>query len=691
MLFGASYYREYQPVDRLAEDTRLMGEAGVNFVRMGDSIWSLSEPEDGRIDLAWLDPVLDALHEAGIRAALVTPTYAIPPWLRRKHPELMAHRATGQAVGFGGRQNADFTHPAYRFHAERIIRAVAGRFAAHPAVVGWQVDNETGNEILHNPGVFARFVDALRREFGTVDRLNEVWGLTYWSHRLHGWEDLWTPDGNTNPGYDLAWRRFQDGLTTEFLAWQVAIVKEYARPDQWVTQDLAGGHGRPASDRYEVAQVVDILSENPYHPTQDGLAIPTPETAAAGVPEWMPEVGPWTVSFRGDLGRSGRQTNFFVTETNALGVGGPAANYPAYDNQWRQVAYTFISRGANAIVYWPWQTIPYGAETFWGGMLPHDGAPNRCFRELSRLGRELRCHGDRLTDLEPEAEVGLLYSQASKHALRFQPCLTLPAQATPDRRSYERIFDACYRACFDAGAQTAIVHPAQAWERLPVLVVPALYAAADALLDRLVGYAEGGGHLLLTFKSGYADEYARVRWRRAPGVLRPAVGAAYGEYSNLARPLAVRAADGSDFAVPEGARAEAWADGLESEGAAPLAFYDHPHFGRWPAVTSQPFGRGRVTYVGTLPNPALGAALTGWVMAQAGLSPRIADMPEPLRAATARNRDGERLWFLTNWSATEQTVPALPAAGVDLLTDEPVGSGDPLALGPWDVRILVER
>jgi beta-galactosidase len=132
MLFGASYYREYQPYDRLAQDVRLMGEAGVNFVRMGDSIWSLSEPEDGRIELGWLDPVLEALHGAGIRVALVTPTYAIPPWLHRKHPEIMVRHANGQKAWFGGRQNADFTHPAFRFHAERIIRALAGRFAAHP-------------------------------------------------------------------------------------------------------------------------------------------------------------------------------------------------------------------------------------------------------------------------------------------------------------------------------------------------------------------------------------------------------------------------------------------------------------------------------------------------------------------------------------------------------------------------------
>ncbi len=689
MLFGASYYREYQPYDRLEDDIRMMGEAGVNFVRMGDSIWSLSEPEEGRFALEWLEPVLDALHRAGIKAALVTPTYAIPPWLHRKHPELMARYARGQRAYFGGRQNMDFTHPAYRYHAERIIRALIGRYAPHPAVIGFQVDNETGGGILHNPNVFARFVDHLKEKFGSVDRLNEIWGLNYWSHRLYDWADLWTPDGNTNPGYDLEWRCFQAKLTTDFLAWQVGIVREYARPDQFITQDLVGGHGRPNSDRYEIAQVVDIIAENPYHPTQDGLSIPSP-SQAAGVPEWMPETGVWSLFFKGDLGRSGRQSNFLVTETNALSIDGSASNYPAYDGQWRQAAYTFISRGANAVAYWHWHTLHYGAETYWGGMLNHDYEPNRCFRELSRLGHELQRHGNRLTDLEVEAEVGFLYSQDSKYALEFQPCLTLPGQATPDARSYQRIFDACYRAFFDAHAQTAIFHPGQDFERLPVLVVPALYVAADALLERLVRYAEGGGHLVLIFRSGYADEFARARWHRAPGILRPAVGAGYSEYSNLTSPLRLRVMDGN-LAVPDEARAEGWADGLELEGATALAFYDHPHFGRWPAITSQAFGRGRVTYLGTLPNPALGRSLASWVMAQAALQSRIANLPEAVRATTARNRDGERLWFLTNWSYTQQNLPELPIDGADLFNDAPIRRGEAITLEPWDARILVER
>ncbi len=700
MLFGASYYWEYQPYDRLEEDIRLMREAGFSFVRMGDSIWSLCEPEEGRFEFGWLERVLDALHRAAIKAVLVTPTYAIPPWLARKHPEVMAIYARGERATFGGRQNVNIVHPAYRYYAERIIRQVASRFAPHPAVIGFQLDNETGTGLIYNPDVFQRFVEYLKKKFGSVERLNEIWGLTYWSHRLSDWADLWPPEprvphgpgasGNTNPGYDLEWRRFQSQLTTEFLAWQAAIVREYLRPGQFLTQDVVGGHGRPDADRYQIAQVVDILAENPYHPTQDGLLATAGEAGRRAGPEWMAESGPWSLFLKGDLGRSGRQANFLVTELNALSIGGAHSNFPAYDGQWRLAAYTYISRGANGLAYWHWHTLHYGWETYWGGILNHDLEPNRCYREISRIGHELQRYGDLLTDLRVEADVAFLYSQDSRYALEFQPCLTVPGRLEPDPRSYQRIFDTFYRAFFDARAQTAVVHPPQRFEDFRVLVAPALYIAEEALLERLVRYAENGGHLVLTFRCGYADEFARARWQRAPGPLRRAVGASYQEYSNLLQPLPLRAA-AEGFVLSPAARAEAWADGLELEGATPLAYYDHPHFGRFPAAVSQPYGRGRVTYIGTLPNAAFGRALAAWVLAQAGLRPLIADLPEAVRVSTARTRDGQRLWFFTNWSWEPQALRELPVRGTELFSGAVVGPETTLTLGSWDVRIVVER
>ena len=36
------------------------------------------------------------------------------------------------------------THPGFRFYAERVIRKIVSGYAGHPAVIGYQVDNEPG-------------------------------------------------------------------------------------------------------------------------------------------------------------------------------------------------------------------------------------------------------------------------------------------------------------------------------------------------------------------------------------------------------------------------------------------------------------------------------------------------------------------------------------------------------------------
>ena len=136
-----------------------MAEARFTVIRVGESVWSTWEPENGRFDLDWLQPVLDGAHERGIAVVLGTPTYAVPPWLARQYPEIAGERATGQRIGWGARQEVDFTHPAFRFHAERVIRKIVARYADHPAVIGFQVDNEPGYELLPQP----RRLPALRR------------------------------------------------------------------------------------------------------------------------------------------------------------------------------------------------------------------------------------------------------------------------------------------------------------------------------------------------------------------------------------------------------------------------------------------------------------------------------------------------------------------------------------------------
>ncbi|MGP3961263.1 beta-galactosidase [Nonomuraea sp. 3N208] len=697
VLFGAAYYHEYQrSPDRLKTDLDLMADAHFNVIRVGESVWSTWEPENGRFDLDWLEPVLDGAHERGISVILGTPTYAVPPWLVRLYPEITGERATGQRIGWGARQEVDFTHPGFRFHAERVIRKVVGRYADHPAVIGFQVDNEPGLHLLHNHGVFQRFIDHLRDKYGDVETLNREWGLVYWSHRLSTWADLWTPDGNLQPQYDLAWREFQARQVTEFIGWQADLVREYARPGQFVTTCIS--YTRPGVEDDGMTDRLDVAAGNPYYFMQDALEFPdrTPDDVEQ---RWV-TTGLWSMYQTADRMFSSRQEPFLVTETNAMHIGEPWDNRPAYDGQWRQAAWAHIARGARMIEYWQWHTLNFGFETYWGGVLPHSNLPGRTYAELARLGAELEAAGPLVAGLEPDADITMVYSMPSKWLMQKHPPLPA-ADGGPDAAAYHRIFDPFYRGAFDAGRQVRLVHarqlhdprgeragttPEVAARRHPVLVVPALYVADDATLDWFAAYAHAGGHLVLGPRTAYADHEARARREPAPARLVDAAGVRYDEFSNLTRDLPVRAVPGGQLELPDTATATCWADALIVADADVLATYVHPHFGRWPAITTRRHGAGRVTYVGTVPGRDLARALAAW-LAPSPVS-GWHDLPASVTATTGTSPDGRRVHVVHNWSWEPARVE-VPVELTDVVDGSSVPAGTTLELGVWDVRVLV--
>lgn len=691
--FGAAYYYEYARPDdpegaqKLERDFAQMREAAVSLIRVGESVWSRWEPENGRFDLDWLEPVLDAAERHGIAVILGTPTYAVPMWMARQHPEIAGDSATGTPLRWGSRQEMDFTHPAYRFYCERVIRAVIGRYATHPALAGVQVDNEPGLRLLYNHDIFQAFVDHLRAEYGTVERLNEQWGLVYWSHELSTWADLWVPDGNLQPQYDLAWRRFQADLVTEFIGWQADIAREVlaaAGSDAFVTTCIS--YDQAAVADVPLAATLDIASANVYYRMQEGLAHPSPRPMS---PDWIVD-GPWAVYQLADLTFSSRQAPFLVTETNAGGIGHGFINEPGYDGQWRQIAWALVSRGARAIEYWHWHTLHYGAETYWIGMLPHDGVPGRVFAELAAVGREFERLGHSISALTPMADIGFVYSSDAKWALSALAAAPLVTSAgDPERDSYRRIALPFYRSAFDAGLQVNHVRPEQlagmdpavTVGRLPVLVAAGWYTTSDADLDWMRAYVEAGGHLILGPRTAYADDEARARATTKPARLADLAGADYQEFETLRRIVRVRAAgpDGLEGGATE------WVDYLRAEGGEVLAAYEDRNLARWPAIVTHAVGAGRVTTCGTVPDPQLGAALMRWAVPQpvAGWP----SLPASVRATSAIDHTGDVVWFVHNWSS-EAAVAVAPQAVTDLVSDTSLAEGDPIHLAPWDVRVL---
>lgn len=673
-----------------------MRAAGMTLIRVGESVWTTWEPREGQFDLDWLEPVLDAAHERGISVILGTPTYAAPPWLVQRYPEIAGDTATGTPLAWGSRQEMDFTHPAFLFHAERVIRAVIGRYAEHPAIIGYQVDNEPGLRLLHNEGIFERFIDHLRRQYGTVERLNEEWGLVYWSHRITNWHELWRPDGNLQPQYDLAWRRFQGELVDEYIAWQAEIVREtVGRGPKAPFVTTCISYDQLAIDDVHLSIALDLASANVYYDMQDTLAVPSSVDVS---PDWILD-GTWAVYELADRAYSSKQRPFWVTETNGGAIGHSWLNRPGYDGQLRQIAWALVSRGAQAVEYWNWHTLHYGAETFWVGVLPHDEEPGRTYEQIARIGEEFGAVGDELADAEPEADLAFLYSTDAKWALSGPALATLPTgrREGADVESYRRLALPFYRAVFDAGLQVHTVRPQQLLEgehfgdagafalRRPVLVVPADFTTTDDRLDWLLSYVESGGHLVLGPRTAYGDHEGRARRQRKPARLAEAAGVWYQESGQLDEAVRLLGADG--FPLPEGSRATVWADYLMPTTATVLAEYDDRHLGRWAAITTAEHGSGRITTVGCLPDSAAGVALARWLVpdAVAGWE----GLPADVRVTSMRTREGKRVWFVHHWGWGTAEVTA-PGEFIDLLDGAGRATGSRVSLGPWDVRVLRE-
>ncbi len=663
VLYGASYYHEYMPYERLEKDVELMQQAGVSVVRLGESTWSSWEPNEGQFEFAWMDRIIDRLHKADIKVILGTPTYSIPPWLYHKHPEILVTKLGEVKSFYGPRQNMDITHPTYLFYSERIIRQLVAHYKDHPAIIGYQIDNETSSYGTAGRNVQIGFVGYLKKKFSSVQELNKLWGLIYWGQLIQGWDEFPSRDGILNPGYKLEWERYQQQITTDFLAWQARIVNEYKRPDQFIVHNFVGG-ARTDIDQFAIAKSLDIAGVNPYHEVQ----------------EWLDGQ---SIAFNGDLCRSLKRQNYLITETNAQTIGWDSKwQRPPYDGQLRLNVYSHISSGANMIAYWHWHSLHYGQETYWKGVLGHDLEPNRVYREMTRVGQELKRLGSQLANFKIENQVALLYSVDSYQGIRFMPF--------HDKIDYMSILYQLYQALYQANVGVDVVFPKSEADlsQYKVIVVPPLYISDDALLHKLSDYVANGGHLLLTMKSGFCNEYSTVRWERAPGPLRKAAGFSYQEFSSIWGDIPLK---NDPFHAGEQNKVSAWCEFLLLEGAKPLAYYDHPFYGQFPAIVRNQFGKGMLTYEGTALSDVLQQKVIADVLQAAGMSGSDQQLPAQVRVKKGTSNSGKVMRYYLNYSSEAKRFVYPYNAGKDLLADKLIKAGQELNLLPWDLMIVEEQ
>ena len=676
VLYGAAYYNEYVPSalhpERLPVDVKMMKDAGFTVVRMGESTWGLWEPADGVFEYAWMDRVVDAMSKAGIKVIMGTPTYSMPVWMAKEHPEFYAQPRAGSHVGYGMRQNMDYDNPLFRKYAGRLISNLVEHYRNNPDVIGWQIDNETGSYGAANQDVFDGFVDFLKGKFATPEAMNKAWLLNYWGQDVYHWDNMPTRDDATSTSYKLWWSRYAQRRVTRYLAWQASLVRQHRRADQFVMQDF-GSIMRWDVNESAVASIEDVVADNVYHAWQDDFD------------------GEYD-DLQGSLARSLKHSNYLVTETNAQTLGWDSAGqFPPYDGQLRLDAYSHYSSGANMVEYWHWASLAAGQETYWGGVLSHDLLPNRAYREVSRIGHELQKVGPEIANLRIHNQVAILYSVDSSDALSYMPYENAKQGSwVPGSNGgqYPGLVQQLHTALYNANVGVDFVYPdAPDFSGYKLLIVPSLYVADDALLKKISDYVRQGGNVLMTFKSGFTNENSAVRWELAPGPLAEAAGFTYQEYSNLKKPIALK---GDPFHVGGGNEVGTWAEFLQLKSAKPLAFYDHPFFGQWPAITRNHYGSGTLTYEGTVLSSKLQDAVMLDELRLCGLTTTDQALPPKLHVKHGVNATGKRIHYYLNYSSSPVSFVYDYAPAHNLLTNQATEHGSRMTVGPWDLIIAEE-
>ncbi len=671
LLYGAAYYDEYMPYDRLQQDVAMMKKARINTVRIAESTWSTCEPQEGVFDFSHVERVMDAMEEAGINVIIGTPTYAIPTWMVKSHPDVMAETVKGRGI-YGARQIMDITHPVYRFYAERVIRKLMECTAHRKCVIGFQVDNETKYYGTAGKNVQEKFVKYLRKKFNNdLDAMNYEFGLDYWSNRINAWEDFPDVRGTINGSLGAEFEKFQRTLVDEFLSWQADIVNEYRREDQFITHNFdfewrGYSYGvQPDVNHYHAAKALTIAGTDIYHPTQDDL------TGAE-------------IAFGGDMTRSLKRDNYLVLETEAQGYPG----WTPYKGQLRLQAYSHLASGANSVMYWHWHSIHNSFETYWRGLLSHDMQENAPYREACIIGNEFFRLGSHLVNLKKKNDVAILVSNEALTALKW---FGIEATAAGDNGiGYNDVVRWLYDALFKMNIECDFVWPeSDNLDQYKAIFVPALYAAPDELLEKLKQYTANGGTLVATFKTAFANENVKVSHEMQPHILSNCFGISYQQFTfpkntGLSGSIINGIAKGAD----EEAEAKVFMELLMPQEAEVLASYDHYNWKEYAAITKNHYRKGTAIYIGCMTDDnTLKAVLTE------ALNSAEVEIPEyswPVIIRKGTNDLGKCVRYILNYSAEEQNVVYHGADGTELFSEESVQDGDTVTVLPWNVKIIEE-
>ncbi|MCA1296496.1 beta-galactosidase [Paenibacillus sp. alder61] len=652
---GVDYYPEQWDPGLWEEDIQLMKVTGVRIARVAEFAWSRLEPSSGIYQFDWLDRALDLFHKYGISVVIGTPTNTPPRWLTDLRPDILPVFADGRIYHPGVRGHRCFNSESIRVYGSRIVEKMAEHFGKHPAVIGWQTDNEFGMLDCHCPRCNAAFREWVKRKYGSIAAVNRAWGTVVWSGEYSDWCQIGTPLGGSphqNPSYLLDYARFQWDAVASFQGNQIKIIREHC-PHHFVTHNF---HSYPQRlDLHRVGKDLDFAAFDYYPNTSPGKQ----------------STGPYSGALSLDVTRGIKRRNFWIMEQLS---GPPGCWFPMWRSPYpgfiRAYAWQAIARGADAVVHFRWRSAVAGAEQFWHGLIDHSNVPGRKFDEFASLCAEVNMLSKKIKGTVLKHEAAILMSAEQLEALRIQP-------QAEGLDYYENIKD-YHRALTKLGIGCDVIEWSEPLDGYKLVVAPSLYLLDAETACRLERFASEGGVLVLTSRTGVKDMNNQCVMSPLPGLLSSCSGVTVTEYDPIGQDMHELVDDnGRTFKCSQ------WCDILAPLDAEVLLRYAGDFYAGQPAVTVNRFGQGEVYYLGTHPEEAWLKRLFGDIAARRDI-PAFPELPDGVQV-TIRTAADRAVLFVLNLSREVRRV-TLPTNYYSLLDAE--FRGKHIELAPYGVDIL---
>ncbi|MBR1684268.1 MAG: beta-galactosidase [Clostridia bacterium] len=667
---GVCYYPEHWPESIWEEDLRRMLDSGIHTVRVAEFSWSLMEREEGIYDFTFWDRFLELCAKVGMQVIFGTPTATPPAWLTETYPETLNADETGALYYHGGRRHYNYNIPVYRYRASRLITELAKRYGRHPAIVGWQIDNELNCEI--NDFLSASDTEAFRSflvdKYGTLEALNSAWGTVFWSQTYTEWEQIFVPRHNTihshNPSLLLDYVRFVSESALSFCAMQAQILRQFTA-GQFITTN--GMFGRMDNHRM-TKESLDCYMYDSY-----------PDFAYGIDNDWTKDDLHDRRSSLNLLQVHSICPHFGIMEQQS-GANGWYNRMEApmpRPGQLELWAMQSVAHGADYISFFRWRTSPVGTEIYWHGILDYDGRDNRRLREVKAFSKSLEkiaavCGAD------TDARFGVLQDYNNLFDADIDHW---------HRRVHQASEQGIFRAALKHHVTYDIVDvredtPEDVLGRYPVLFLPDFIILTPHLVSQLSDYVKQGGKLIVGCRTGYKDETGKCPMHPMPGLLAPLTGTTVEEYT-FASPAEPEAkADWDGKTIP----AALFMESLKAEeGTEVLARYTDSFLKGEALLTRHAVGEGEVYHLGTTFSEAVVSALMTYLGLAEPYS-TVLSVPATVEVV-GRVKGGKKWLFVLNYEPT-QTKVLVHAPLRELLTGKEMEGETVIpAYGVWVLEI----